>query len=77
MKYLVVHTPENIFIGEFTKNAYDYKDKIIQAAKDDYNNMMKRNLKFKSEDWGADALWDNYLKNETLNKYKSFRRISK
>ena len=39
--------------------------------------MMERNIKFKSEEWGADALWDNYLKNETLNKYISFRRISK
>ena len=77
MRYLVVHTPEHIFIGEFTKNAYEHKDEIIQAAEDDYYNMMERNLELKSDEVGAEILLDNYLKNEILNKYISFRWISK
>ena len=51
--------------------------KLIQAAEDDYYNMMERNLELKSDEVGAEILWDNYLKNEILNKYISFRWISK
>lgn len=77
MKYLVVHTPKDIFIGEFTKDAFEHKEELIQAAKNDYYHMMERNLKFQSDSFAAEALWDNYLKNEVLNMYLSFRRISK
>ena len=50
---------------------------IIKAAKDNYYNMMERNLKFQNDSFEAEILWDNYLMNEVLNKYISFRRISK
>lgn len=77
MRYLVVHTPEDIFIAEFTENSFINKEEIIQAAKDDYKDMMSRNIKYQSDAFAAEALWDNYLKNELLNKYITFRRISK
>ena len=34
-------------------------------------------MKYQSQRFGANTLWDNYLNNENLNKYISFRRISK
>ncbi|MBQ2613533.1 MAG: hypothetical protein IJG19_06645 [Methanobrevibacter sp.] len=77
MRYLVVHTPEDIFIAEFSENSFINKEKIIQAAKDDYKDMMSRNIKYQSDAFAAEALWDNYLKNEVLNNYIEFRRISK
>ncbi|AMD17421.1 hypothetical protein TL18_04940 [Methanobrevibacter sp. YE315] len=77
MKYLVVHTPEDIFIAEFTENSFKNKEEIIQTSKEDYKDMMSRNIKFQSDAFAAEALWDNYLKNEVLNKYVEFRRIRK
>lgn len=76
-KYMVVHTPNDIFIAEFNSEAFKNREDIIDATEKDYMNMMERNMKFQSDEFGAEALWDNYLKNEILNKYIVFRRISK
>ncbi|WP_407378999.1 hypothetical protein [Methanobrevibacter sp.] len=39
--------------------------------------MAERNLKFKDDLFAAEALWDNYLKDDVLNKYMEFWRIRK
>lgn len=77
MKYMVVHTPEDIFIAKFNQNAIENKKTIMNFVEKEFTDMMGRNMKFQSEAFGIEALWDNYLKNEILNKYISFRRISK
>lgn len=77
LKYMVVHTPQDIFIAEFNEMAYENKDKIIEKSEEDFVNMMARNMKFQSDALGAEMLWENYLKNKLLNKYITFRRISK
>lgn len=77
VRFMVVHTPEDIFIAEFNENAFENFNEIYDATKADYKNMMVRNMKYQSQRFGANTLWDNYLNNENLNKYISFRRISK
>lgn len=77
VKFMVVHTPEDIFIAEFKENAFENFNEIYNATKADYKNMVRRNMKYQSQRFGANTLWDNYLNNENLNKYISFRRISK
>ncbi|MBQ2832249.1 phage minor head protein [Methanobrevibacter sp.] len=77
MKGMMVHTPKDIFIVEFGQNAKNNVNDIVNAAYDDYKNMMQRKLNNPTVEFGAEALWDNYLNNEVLNKYMSFRRVSK
>ena len=77
MDAMIVHTPQDIFIVEFNQNAKYYIDEIYNASSKDYRNMMERKLTHPSEEFGAEALWDNYLKDKILNKYMKFRRISK
>ena len=77
VKFMVVHTPEDIFIAEFEDNALENSNLICNEVKNDYKNMMERKLVQRTETFGADALWDNYINNKILNKYIRFRRISK
>ena len=74
---MIVHTPQDIFIVEFNENAKYHMDEIVNASYNDFEDMMERKLTHPSEAFGAEALWDNYLKDKILNKYMKFRRISK
>lgn len=77
MVTMMVHTPLDIFIVEFNQNAKNNLKEIYQEAYSDYKDMMGRKLDNPTEAFGAEALWDNYLNNELLNNYMSFRRVSK
>ena len=74
---MIVHTPQDIFIVEFNENAKYNLDVILNETKKDYDNMMKRKMTHPTEEFGAEALWNNYLNNELLTKYMEFRRVSK
>lgn len=77
MDAMIVHTPQDIFIVEFNENAKYNLDVILNETKKDYDNMMKRKMTHPTEEFGAEALWNNYLNNELLTKYMEFRRVSK
>ena len=50
---------------------------IYDEVKKDYIDMMIRKMKQRTDNFGADALWENYINNKILNKYIRFCRISK
>ena len=70
-------TPQDIFIVDFNENAKNNIEVILNESYKEYNNMMERKMTHPSEEFGAEALWNNYLNNKILNNYMSFRRISK
>lgn len=76
-EYMMVHTPNDIFICKFKKDAINNMGKIVSASEDCFNDMSKRNSKFKNDFFAAEALWYNYLNDDVLNKYMEFWRIRK
>lgn len=74
-KYLVVHTPTDVFICELEPTARYYCEEILDEINSCYGEGLRKvgveNYK------AAGEVWDNYKSNEFLNKYMSFRRIRK
>lgn len=75
VKYIVVHTPTDIFICELDHAALPNQDIIIKEIAKCYGPpIIERGIEDKIT---ADKIWDNYKSNEVLNKYMSFKRIKK
>lgn len=75
VKYLVVHTPTDIFICELDSVALPNKDIILDELANCYGApIIERGI----EDYiTANNVWENFKFNKLLNKYMSFRRIRK
>lgn len=75
VKYLVVHTPTEVFICELDTAALPNNDIVIEEIARCYGEaLIERGV----EDYDtAKLVWDKYKSNEILNKYMSFRRIRK
>ena len=74
-KYLIVHTPTDVFICELEPNAKYYCEEILDEINDCFGKGL---LEGGGENYdAANAVWNNYKSNEVLNKYMSFRRIRK
>ena len=75
VKYLVVHTPTDIFICELEPNAKYYCKEILDEIKLAYAMGLRE---VGSENYSAAGkIWERYKSNEILNKYMSFRRVRK
>ena len=75
VKYLVVHTPTDIFICELDFLASFHCHEILDEINDCYGMGLRDEG---SENYNAaNNIWDNYKSNKLLNKYMSFRRIKK
>ncbi len=75
VKYLVVHTPTDIFISELEPNARYYCEDIIKEINICYGEGL---LEAGTYDYlAAGKIWKKYISNKKLNKYMSFRRIEK
>lgn len=70
-KYMVVHTPGDVFIAEFSKESFNHKEEIIENVKTEFGGAMLSSGIFHNN------VWDNYNNNKLLNKYITFRRIRK
>lgn len=75
VKYLVVHTPTDVFICDLEPNAKYYCEEIIDEINTCYGGGL---LEVGSENIiAANKVWGRYKSNKVLNKYMSFRRIRK
>lgn len=75
VKFLVVHTPTDVFICQLKENALSNKDIILPRISKCYGeSLIERGV----EDYGTGGLvFNKYKSDEILNKYMSFRRIRK
>ena len=74
-KYLMVHTPTDIFICELEPNARYFCEEILNEIKICWGEGI---LEAGGENYkAAGIVLDKYKSNELLNKYMSFRRIRK
>ena len=75
VKFLVVHTPTDIFICELEQNALPNNDIIIPRINECYGNAL---IEMGVEDYVTGGIaFNNFKSDEILNKYMSFRRIRK
>ena len=75
VKYLIVHTPTDVFISELDFLASYHCDEILKEINNCYGEGLSE---VGSENYdAANKVWDKYKTNKLLNKYMSFRRIRK
>ena len=71
IKYMVVHTPGDVFIAEFSKESFGHKKEIIENVEKEFGEGMLSN------GVSHNNIWNNYKNNKILNRYITFRRIRK
>lgn len=75
VKYLVVHTPTDVFICELDFLANYHCDELLKEINTCYGEGL-REASTENYD-AANKIWNKYKSNKVLNKYMSFRRIRK
>lgn len=75
-RYMVVHTPDYVFIVNFKEEAFNHKDEIINEVKRGYGLGLLEGKKYGTYVQGR-HIWKNYKNNKKLNKYMEFRGIEK
>lgn len=68
---MVVHTPGDVFIAEFSKESFGHKKEIIENVEKEFGEGMLSN------GVSHNNIWNNYKNNKILNRYITFRRIRK
>ncbi|WP_304103918.1 phage minor head protein [Methanobrevibacter ruminantium] len=75
-RYMVVHTPDYVFIANFKEDAFNHIDEIIKEVKKAYGLGLLQGKNYGTYVQGR-HIWKNYKNNKKLNKYMEFRGIEK
>ena len=71
-RYMVVHTPDYVFIANFKEDAFNHIDEIIKEVKKAYGLGLLQGKNYGTYVQGR-HIWKNYKNNKKLNKYMEFR----